>query len=234
MTRPPPNNANLLVSRTANALMDLSLAAASGAFLGAESDLLLSLGVSRPTLRQAAKIVESDRMISVRRGSNGGFYATRPDAADVIRAPARYLRLQGATLADVHAVTRLISEGVGVAAAACRDAALRRELSVFRDGVNGNDSVADLIQAETKLARLLAAMSGNPAAQLFIEIGYTFGRDDRRLRFYQTPEDRARARYLQTAVCDAVLAGDAEVTRLMMQRRAAMISEWLDAWTGRD
>jgi DNA-binding FadR family transcriptional regulator len=229
MTTTSQGSSRLLVSRTANALTALSLAAAPGDFLGAEGDLLLSLGVSRPTLRQAAKIVESERMITVRRGSKGGFHAARPDAADVIRAPARYLRVEGATLADVHDVTRLITEAVAVAAAASQNSGLRQQLADFAAHIADNDTVADLIRSETQLARLLAEMSGNPAARLFIEIAYTFGRDDRQQRFYQTAADRENARQLQAALCKAVLAGDAEVARLMMQRRSALVSGWMTA-----
>lgn len=220
-------NGALLVSRTADALAGLSSKAAPGDFLGSEADLLRSLEVSRPTLRQAAKIVESDRMIAVRRGSNGGFYAARPDAADVIRAPARYLRLQGATLADVHAVTKLIAEVVGAVAAVSDDGEMRDRIAEFRGRIDGNDSAGDLIRSETELGRLLAAMSGNPAAQLFMEIGYTFGRSERHLHFYQSAVDRHQARVLQRALCDAVLARDPEVARLMMQRRSKMIGDWL-------
>ena len=46
-----------LASRTAQALVDLSLAAKPGDYLGAENDLLQKFGISRPTLRQAAKMV---------------------------------------------------------------------------------------------------------------------------------------------------------------------------------
>lgn len=222
---------NSLVGRTVDTLAAMSLAATAGDHLGAEDDLLGRLGVSRPTLRQAAKIVESDRLIAVRRGTRGGFFAARPDAADAIRAPARYLRLNGATIADVHAVTRLIGEEAAVAAARCSDAALRAQLTEFRDRTDGIDTALAMVRAETALARLIAAMSGNPAAQLFIEIGYTFGHDEHGVQFYRSETDRAAARTLQRAVCDAVLAGDAEIARLMMQRRAAMITAWLAAGT---
>ena len=216
-----------LVMRTAGALASLSRNAVAGAYLGAEDELLQTLRVSRPTLRQAAKIVESDRMIVVRRGSRGGIYATRPEAADVIRAPANYLRMKGATVADVHAVTRLIAEEMGAAAAACPDPALYAELTAFRAAIDANDTPSSLIDAETRLARLLAKMSGNPATMLFIEIGYTFGRGVHDMHFYATPDDRSRARDLQRGLCDAVLAQDAEIARLMMRRRSAMITEWL-------
>jgi GntR family transcriptional regulator, transcriptional repressor for pyruvate dehydrogenase complex len=215
------------VSQAADALVALSRDAPAGTYLGAEDDLLKKLGVSRPTLRQAAKIVESDKMIAVRRGSKGGVYATRPEAADVIRAPAHYLRLNGATVADVHAVTRRIAEDMGAAAAGCADPALRARLAAFRTSIDRNDTPAALVDAETVLARLLAEMCGNPATMLFIEIGYTFGRGVHDMHFYATAEDRERARVLQRGLCDAVLAHDAEIARLMMQRRSAMISEWL-------
>jgi DNA-binding FadR family transcriptional regulator len=215
------------VKDVANALAELSLGAMPGAHLGGEEELLGRLGVSRPTLRQAAKIVEADRLLQVRRGTRGGFYADRPDAADVIRAPARYLRLNGATIADVHSVTRLIVEQVALQAAACTDPAPRDELAAFRDRIDSADSVQAMIRSETELARLLARMSGNPAAELFIEIGYTFGREEHHLHFYQSPADRTQARELQRKLCDAVLTGDAEVAVLMIRRRSDLITGWL-------
>lgn len=216
-----------LLSRTIGALADLSLSAGPATHLGAEEDLLERLRVSRPTLRQAAKVLESERLITVRRGSRGGYYAARPEAADVIRAPARYLRMSGATVADVHHVTKSIAEEVGSLAARSRDAPLRRRLEAFRDRIDDQDTPAAIIDGETELARLLGEMSGNPAARLFIEISYSFGRDEHRVHFYRDADDRARARTLQRGLCEAVLARDPDIARLMMQRRSAMIAEWL-------
>jgi DNA-binding FadR family transcriptional regulator len=181
-----------LVTVTARALADLSMAAQDGESLGSEDELLARLRVSRPTLRQAAKMVESDRLIAVRRGAKGGFYACRPNAADVIRAPARYLRLNGATIADVHAVTTVIAEMTAAAAARSEDLVLREQLAAFRDGIEANDTVGDIIRAESDLTRLLTEMSGNPVARLFLEISHTFGRNEHHLRFYQSDEDRRR------------------------------------------
>jgi len=219
------------VSETARRLAELSLSVQDGAHLGAETDLLTALGVSRPTLRQAAKIVEADRLIAVRKGQGGGFFATRPSATDVIRAPARFLRLNGATLEHVHAVTRLIAAEAAALAARSTDENLRTALRAHRDEVAriapGEDSPEAIILLETRLARLLSAMSGNPAIGLFMEIGYTFGRDEQNIRFYQDPEDRERARNLQVQLCTAILDGDGEIARVLTARRTAMIAEWL-------
>jgi GntR family transcriptional repressor for pyruvate dehydrogenase complex len=43
-----------------------------GETLPAESQLMEQYGVSRPTLREAFRILESETLISVRRGSRGG------------------------------------------------------------------------------------------------------------------------------------------------------------------
>ena len=215
------------VRETAAALTRLSLDVTAGDYLGGEEELIERLAVSRPTLRQAAKIVEADCLIEVRRGARGGFYAARPEAATAIRTPARYLRLQGATLRDVHRATRPLIEEVGAAAAASRDPALRTELTAFRARIDEASTSADMIRSETELARLLARMSGNPAAELFIEISYTFGREEQRQLFYRDDADRLRARALQRRLVDAVLEGDVDIARLMIRRRSDMVEEWL-------
>jgi GntR family transcriptional regulator, transcriptional repressor for pyruvate dehydrogenase complex len=217
-----------LVTQAAQALSDLSMTHAPGTYLGAEDDLLERLSVSRPTLRQAAKIVENDRLISVRRGVKGGFYAERPNAADAITSLARYLRLNGATIADVFAVTRLISEEAGALAAANADVDARQRIQMFRGAIDEHNTPRAIVRAETELARLIAEMSGNPALELVMEIGYTFGMDERGVHFYAEEADRERTRILQRGLCDAILAGDIEIARLMMRRRSALVAEWID------
>lgn len=216
-----------LVERTARQLAELSLAGERDRYLGSEDELLARFGISRPTLRQAAKMVANDRLIAVRRGSGGGFYATRPDAADSVRALARYLRLKGASLADIMVVTRPVAEEAAVLAAACGDATLRDELSAFAARIGHADTPAAIVRAETELARILAAMSGNAAIELVMAIGFSFGLEEQGGKLYGDPPERARARELQRGLIDAVLAGDGEVARLMMRRRSAQIGEWL-------
>jgi GntR family transcriptional regulator, transcriptional repressor for pyruvate dehydrogenase complex len=221
-------NNETLVTRTARELGALSLTVERGAHLGAEDDLLARFGVSRPTLRQAAKLAENDRLISVRRGIRGGFYAERPDASDAIRMLARFLRLQGATMAQVLSVNRLVAEEAAILAARCQDLELRRALAAFVATIDGNDTPAAMIRGETELARILAKMSGNPAIGVVMEIGYTFGMEERSKRFYTGSDDRARAQKLQHDLCRSILLRDADVARIMMQRRSAMILEWLN------
>lgn len=214
------------VDRTARDLAELSLDGESGRYLGSEDELLKRFGVSRPTLRQAVKMVANDRLITVRRGQRGGLYADRPDAADSVRAVARYLRLNGATLHDVFVVNTLIGEQAGALAANCSDPDLRAQLAVFASRIDDSRSAGDIVRAENQLARLLTRMSGNPAIELVMAIGYTFGMEEQRVRFYGEEQDREKARELQHGLCKAVLDRDADIARLLMRRRAAMLEQW--------
>jgi DNA-binding FadR family transcriptional regulator len=216
-----------LVERTAKGLAELSLAGDSGRYLGSEDELLARFSVSRPTLRQAAKMVATDRLVDVRRGSGGGFYASRPDAADSVRTLARYLRLKGADLADIMVVAGPVGEEAAALASQCSNPAMRGQLVAFSRRIDANDTPLALVRAEAELARTLATMSGNATIELVMAIGYSFGLDEQGVRFYAKAEDRAQARELQHALVDAVLSGDAEVARLMMRRRFALIASWL-------
>ena len=215
------------VSQAVRALAELSLEHADGAFIGAEDELLARLGVSRPTLRQAAKIAEHDGLVSVRRGAGGGVYAARPEATDAIRTLTRYLRLQGATLQDLVVVDRSISEEAAALAAHCQDAALRARLDRFSAAIGAHDTPGALIRAETELARLIAEMSGNTAIALFVAISYAFGLEDHGAALFRSSAEREQACNLQRELCRAILNGDAEIARLIMRRRAATVSRAL-------
>lgn len=216
-----------LVSRTAEALTDLSLKADPGDYLGAESELIQKLGVSRPTLRQAARMVERDHLLSIRRGVHGGYFAERPDTADAIRTLARFLRLQGATLADVMQLTQLIAEELTAAAARQRSETDVRLLTDFITDSLTCQTPRDMIRAEARLVRLVAKLSGNPAAGLFMEIGYGFGLQEKSRDLYATPERCQQGQQTQRNICTAIIDGDPELARLMMRRRYQQIRQWL-------
>lgn len=219
--------AETLANRTARALADLSLAAAPGDHLGAEDDLLQRFRVSRPTLRQAAKLVEQDRLISVRRGTKGGYFADRPDARDAIQSLARFLRIKGATLIDVIQATRPVSEEGAVTAARHRSEADVDLLKAFVATIDDRDTPRALIAAEVELGRLIAEISGNPVVELVMEIGYCFGLDEKGVDLYADAGRRSRTRAMQHSICQAIIDGDPEVARLMMNRRSRQFDEWI-------
>lgn len=72
-----------------------------GDFLPNEAELMAHFGVSRPTLREAVRVLESERLVEVRRGSRTGARVRVPGPEIVARPAGLLLELSGATIADL-------------------------------------------------------------------------------------------------------------------------------------
>jgi GntR family transcriptional regulator, transcriptional repressor for pyruvate dehydrogenase complex len=66
-----------------------------------ESELMAEFGVSRPTLREAFRLLESESLISVARGARGGARVHSPDIRVAARYAGVYLQHAKATLEDL-------------------------------------------------------------------------------------------------------------------------------------
>ncbi|QGN54199.1 FadR/GntR family transcriptional regulator [Novosphingobium sp. Gsoil 351] len=73
-----------------------------GEFLPPEGQLMETLGISRPTLREAFRILEAEGLISVIRGSRTGARVHKPSADLVARYAGYVLESQGTTIADLY------------------------------------------------------------------------------------------------------------------------------------
>jgi DNA-binding FadR family transcriptional regulator len=75
---------------------------AEGDALPSESDLMARFGVSRPTLREAFRVLESESLIAIRRGARGGARVQPPGREVAARYAAFTLEYRGVTLRDVY------------------------------------------------------------------------------------------------------------------------------------
>jgi hypothetical protein len=66
------------IDRAAAALRKMALDVPSGGLLGSEDVVVEQLGVARVTVRQAARLVERDGLLTVKRGKKGGYFSARP------------------------------------------------------------------------------------------------------------------------------------------------------------
>src|SRR6202012_6259409 len=69
-----------------------------GETLPLESQLMEQYGVSRPTLREAFRILESETLISVRSGGHGGARVVAPEVSVAAGRVGPLLPMQGAPL----------------------------------------------------------------------------------------------------------------------------------------
>lgn len=82
-----------------------------GETLPPEMQLMEQFGVSRPTLREAFRIMEAESLIGVRRGARGGAQVLEPDPMVAARHVGLLLQLQGTTVQDVYEA-RMVTEPV--------------------------------------------------------------------------------------------------------------------------
>jgi GntR family transcriptional regulator, transcriptional repressor for pyruvate dehydrogenase complex len=72
-----------------------------GDFLPTEAELMTHFGISRSTLREAVRVLESERLVEPRQGSRTGARVRIPGAEIVARPAGLLLELSGATIADL-------------------------------------------------------------------------------------------------------------------------------------
>jgi GntR family transcriptional repressor for pyruvate dehydrogenase complex len=73
-----------------------------GDSLGHEPELVERFGVSRPSLREALRILEAEGLITVVRGMLGGIIVHEPDERMTARTAALVLQARNVSLADVY------------------------------------------------------------------------------------------------------------------------------------
>jgi len=138
-----------------------------GGALPSEAELMRSFGVSRPSLREALRILETERLIEVRRGAHGGAYATRPDIALAARYLGLVMQFDQVTLKDVF-IARAMLEPLGFhLLAECEDRqdsvlVLREQL----DALNEARSPQEFALAWMAFFQLLFTRAGNRSMAL--------------------------------------------------------------------
>jgi DNA-binding FadR family transcriptional regulator len=199
---------------------------AEGDPLPSESELIDRFGVSRPSVREALRILESEKLITVRRGAHGGARACRPNLTVVARYLGLLMEMDGVTLADVYTARSAI-EPVAVrllANRADRAAAvheLRGLLVAQRASYEDPDAAAAAI---THFHQRLVELSGNQTlALLWGALREVLASEvlDVVVGTQLTPRRRKAREDLISRALDLIEAGEAEAAR----------DVWLDQMT---
>ncbi len=106
-----------------------------------ESELMEEFGISRPTLREAFRILESEGLIVVRRGAKGGARVMEPSADVVARHAGLVLQHRGTTVGDVFDARVVIEAPAAEILAGRRDRkSIADKLEAFLDDTDPNES----------------------------------------------------------------------------------------------
>ncbi len=135
-----------------------------------EAELLEALQVSRPTLRQALRVLESESLIQLGRGARTGATVLHPSIETTAQYGALYLATRGSTLAEIHQVRTLLEPPLAalIAQRKSPDAVdyLRECVKVQQDALQKGDYVSAATGVNEFHGRL-ARLSENNALRLF-------------------------------------------------------------------
>lgn len=145
---------------------------ADGDLIGRESDLVERFGVSRPSLREALRILEVQGLISVERGVLGGIFVRRPDERLTARSAALMLLARNVSLADVF-VARSHLEPLAARRAAGLEtrSAVAAELGALIDEQErAMDDPESFARVNAEFHQRLLALAGNQTLAVVAEM----------------------------------------------------------------
>jgi len=229
-TEPPGRKPGLAAPRVVRLLREEILATGENLFLGGEEDLLARYAISRPTLRQAARVLEHEQLLSVKRGIGGGYYTRRPTIASVGRSAVTYLRTRPTTVGDMleaaHSAHVAMVQRAAMSENPEAEAVLRDYLKV--DG--GALSFGEFLHHERGLYSAICKLAGNPVLELFITILYQFGLEETRLKVFEAHAERMGQWFaLRQKLVKAILAKEPEFAEIFSRRAHALINSWASA-----
>ena len=139
-----------------------------------ESVLQAEFAISRPTMREALRLLEAESLISIVRGKHGGARVSAIDLGPVSRQVGTFLQLEGTTLPDVWFARTVLEPPAAALLAAQRDprvlAELERNIEQAREAAR-----TDLIRyadLSAEFSMLITRHCGNQTIHLLSSLIY--------------------------------------------------------------
>jgi len=139
--------------------------------LPGQDALLAEFNISKPSLREALRILESEGLITIRRGNLGGAFIHRPEAKHAAYMMALVLQSRSVMIADVAAALKHL-EGTCVGLCASRsdrlDAVIPLLTACNDRASDAIDDPLNFVQATAEFHHLLVGVCGNESIRLTV------------------------------------------------------------------
>lgn len=143
----------------------------NGDRLSSLTDLAREFGISRPTLREALRILETERLIELRTGDRGGAQVQHPSTQIAAQLAGTVLEARQVTLGDFCRAMRMIEPAMMRLVASRIDPASLNELrALARELAASTDDMTRFAEAWGRGGAVAFAATGNPALAIVAEI----------------------------------------------------------------
>ncbi|MFD4295205.1 FadR/GntR family transcriptional regulator [Rhodococcus sp. NPDC058505] len=223
-TRPirTPKTAEI-VARTLRTMI-IEGALKDGDHLPHEADLMDRFAISRPTLREAIRLLESDGLVEVRRGSRAGARVCVPGPEVVARPASMLLELSGATIADLFVAREAVEpDAARVLAAEGSEEDFDELARMVEEDLPASYASKTLVAGLSAFHLRVVQLSGNAPLAIIAGMLYELTRHDTGPAVLETDEDRE----LYAANLKLAVRSCRRLIRLLRSRDAdAAFSHW--------
>lgn len=189
----------------------------TGEILPNERELVAQSGLSRGSVREALRVLETQGLVSTRPGRNGGRVALQSSPETVQSSLDLFIRGQQVPFPVLMETVQVLEPSLAELAALHRDdddiEMLQKESKKMRMAA----SPARFVTANSRWHRAVAHASHNPILQT---IYYALGPGllDPHVDEFASPEIRQAVVHAMDRIEDAIIKGDAEAARRRMDR----------------
>lgn len=197
----------------------------AGSALELESLMLERFGVSRSSLREALRILETQGLISIKPGPGGGPSLAPVDSSDFGRMATLFFQVMGVTLGDVLEARLVIEPVMAGLAAERRDQEAYAELLANVDEHDEAMPDSEWLRVTQTFHALVNGMSGNTLLNvlaLSLKDIYT----TRVSGFAFPKEKRTYVREVHGEIAQAIVAGDAPTSERLMREHMASLAHF--------
>ena len=202
-----------------------------GTMLPPESELMERFGVSRPTLREAFRVLESESLIQVQRGVRGGARVTRPRRETLARYAGLILEYEGVKVKDVYDARAALEVPMVEQLARDRNPKAIAELEQIVERESQLNPGSDAVDQLTDFHAAVARLSGNDTLQIVSDmLHHIIEKANRSLQ--PTAGARAEQAVRRSAkthrmVLDMIKAGDAQKAGELWKRHLQKAEEFV-------
>jgi GntR family transcriptional repressor for pyruvate dehydrogenase complex len=197
-----------------------------GDLLPTERELVVEAGLSRTSVRDALRVLESEGLISTKAGRTGGSMVTLPGRASVARSVELFVRTHGIRLDSLLECRVAVEPTLARLAAIKRtDAQLAEMTEIHRQFVASVDDVPDYKRINLDWHLAIARASGNEPLTALMEAISTPIRDAQDYRHVTTPDLRAAAVKAHTVILKAIADQDGDAAFKRMERHVTAYRE---------
>jgi len=216
-----------LVSAAVARMKQMILAQDPDTQIGSLPDIAKALGVGVVTVQQAARVLEHEGFLKVRRGNGGGYYGTRPNAASLGRAIAGFLQVNQSSEHEAIEIMTLLDCDLIAAAALATDETLRDRLREHGKRINNCETAEQRGVFEEEMQDIIYAMVDRPLMEMLARVTMEHYSVHAHLPIYAGAEGAERWKQERHNIIYAILRGDAGLARFEAQRRREDILERL-------